>query len=131
MPGQHNHSTVEDGEWREGWALIQRRNPEVNVRVAGRGSPKRADLYVVAGRHVVSVEFKYVGPGGLRDIQGCAAQMRRYAECHAVTILVLYSGTNTPVAAQVVQQLVSLIGARNVRVASLAGPEISAVRGAA
>lgn len=103
----------------------------MNVRVVGRSSPKHADLYVVAGRHVVSLEFKYVGPGGLRDIQGCAAQMRRHAECHAEAILVLYSGTNRPVAAQVVQRLVSLIGARNVRVANLAGPEIAAVRVAA
>jgi hypothetical protein len=130
VPGQHNHLAVEDSEWREGWALIQERNPEVNVRVAG-GSPKRADLYVVAGRHVVSLEFKYVGPGGLRDVQGCAAQVRRHAECHAQAILILYSGTNRPVEAQVVQQLVSFIGARNVRVASLGGPEIAVARGAA
>ena len=55
---QHSHSAVEDGEWREGWGAIQRRNPEVNVLLAGRRSPKRADLYVVASRRVVSVEFK-------------------------------------------------------------------------
>jgi hypothetical protein len=130
VPGQHNHSAVEDGEWHEGWELIQERNPEVNVQVAG-GSPKRADLYVLAGRHVVSVEFKYLGPGGLRDIQGCAAQVRRHAECHGEPILVLYSGTSGPVATQVVEQLISLIDARNVRVANLAGPEIVVARGAA
>jgi hypothetical protein len=129
--GRHSHSTVGDNEWRKGWALIQEWNPEVNVRVAGRPSPKRADLYVVTGRRVVSLEFKYVGVGGLRDMQGCAAQVRRHAECHAQAILILYSGTGRPMPNQVVQQLVSLTGARNVRVANLAGPEMPVGRGAA
>ena len=35
VSGQHNHSAVEDGDWREGWTFIQRRNPEVNVQVPG------------------------------------------------------------------------------------------------
>ena len=86
---QHSHSAVEDRQWREGWSVIQDQNPEVNVRVARRRSPNRADLYVVTGKQVVSLEFKYVGPGGLRDIEGCAAQMRRHAACHAEAILVV------------------------------------------
>ena len=72
-----------------------------------------------------------VGPGGLRDVRGCAAQLRRHAECHAEAILILYSGTNKPVPDLVVQQLVSLTGSANVRVANLAGPEIAVARGAA
>ena len=131
VSGQHTHSDVEEREWREGWALIQRRNPEVNVRVAGRRTPKRADLYVVTRKGVISLEFKYIGLGGLRDIQACAAQVRRHAECHAEAILVLYSGNNSPMPDRVVQELVSLTGAQNVRVANLAGPEIAVARNAA
>ena len=43
---------------------------------------------MVTGGQVVSLEFKYVGLGGLRDIPGCAAQVRRHAECHAEAIVV-------------------------------------------
>jgi hypothetical protein len=130
-PARHAHAAVEDHKWRNGWRLIQGRNPEVNVRVAGRPSPKRADLYVVASGQVVSLEFKYVDPRGIRDINGCAAQVRRHAECHSQAILVLYSGGNKPVPDRMVQQIVLLTAARNVRVANLAGPEIPITRGAA
>lgn len=124
--GQHSHSAITDDEWRSGWVAIQKQSPEVNVRVAGRRSPKRADLYVIAGKQVVSVEFKYVGPRGLRDIQGCAAQVRRHAECHAEAILILYSGANRPVTGYGVEKLDALIGLPNAHVAHLAGPEIAA-----
>jgi len=131
LTGRHSHADIEDAGWREGWTLIQRRRPEVNVQVAGRRSPKRADLYVVTGEGVVSVEFKYIGPTGLRDIEACAAQVRRHAESHAEAILVLYSGSGRPVSDTVVRQLGLVIGADNARVANLAGPEIPVARGTA
>jgi hypothetical protein len=85
----------------------------------------------MTGERVVSVEFKYIGPGGLRDIEACAAQVRRHAESHAEAILVLYSGTGRPMSETVVRQLVLLIGADNARVANLAGPGIPVARGTA
>jgi hypothetical protein len=130
VPGRHRHSSVEDVEWREGWELIQRRNPEVNVRVQGRQSPKRADLYVVTGGRVVSIEFKYVGGGGLRDVQACAAQVRRHAAHHTEAILVLYSEGGRPLAPPVVQQLHRFTRAKNVRIIGIAGPEIPVASGA-
>ena len=38
VSGQHNHSAVQDGDWREGWTFIQGQNAEVNVQVPGDGA---------------------------------------------------------------------------------------------
>ena len=91
-------------------------DPEVDIVVA-RSSPKRADLYVAAADKVVSVEFKYVGVTGLRDVGGCAAQLGLHAAHHAEAISVLYSGT--PVPRQVVRQLAQQSGAANVRIVNV------------
>src|SRR5205807_1102018 len=79
---RHRHLSVPDVDWAAAWLGMQSAYPAVNVRVPGR-SPKRADLYVVAKRQIVSLEFKYVGGTGLRGVESCIAQMRRHADNHA------------------------------------------------
>lgn len=123
----HGHARIEDDAWRQGWSVIQHRTPEVNVDVAGR-SPKRADLYVVAAERVVSVEFKYVGVAGLRDVGGCAAQLGRHATHHAEAVLVLYSGSGARVPSAVARELEQQAGAANVRILTTVGPEIVVAR---
>jgi hypothetical protein len=56
-------------------------------------SLRHADLYVIATEQIVSLEYKYVGPGGLKNPDGCAAQMGPYLASHAATRLVIYAGT--------------------------------------
>jgi hypothetical protein len=119
----HSHRRIGDHAWSQGWLAIQRRKPEVNIPIAGQG-PKRADLYIVAADGVVSVEFKYVGVAGLRDVGGCAAQLGRHAGHHAEAILVLYSSTLVP--RHVVRQLA---GAANVRILNVVGPEARVAKG--
>jgi hypothetical protein len=71
---------------------MQDDHPEVSIHVRGRRSPKRADLYIATLDGVVSIEFKYAGPHGVRDPHACAAQVRLYVAKHAATLLVLYNG---------------------------------------
>lgn len=130
VPG-HGHTRIEDRAWADGWVLMQRQNPEVNVTNAERRSARRADLYVVANGQVVSVEFKYVGSTGLGDRSACASQLRRHAAVHAQAILVLYSGGHDGVPQEVVNQLRQLVGATNARIVRVAGPRIPIARGAA
>ena len=58
-----------------------------------RKSLRRADLYVVAQGKIVSLEFKHVGPPGVRNPKAVAEQMRLYVKHHAATLLVIYSGS--------------------------------------
>ena len=89
-PRQHNHSAILDEDWATGWLEMQTRFPKINVRLPGRRSPRRADLYIVAKRQVVSLEFKYVGASGLRGVDACITQMRRHAENHERALFVVY-----------------------------------------
>jgi hypothetical protein len=128
---EHRHARVEDDDWKEGWRLMQERNPEVNVRNPGGGA-RRADLHVVANGQIVSVEFKYVGSAGLRDVRECAAQLRRHAAQHAEAVLVLYSGSHDRVSEQVVDELRRHVASPTARVVRVCGPEIPvAVKGVA
>jgi hypothetical protein len=58
-------------DWSVGWRPLQRELPEVKVYVPGRKSAKRADLWLGTRDGVVSVEFKYAGRHGVRDVRGC------------------------------------------------------------
>lgn len=124
----HRHASIEDDTWRRGWMAIQRGNPEVNIPVAG-GSPKRADLYIVAAGGIVSVEFKYVGVQGLRDVRNCGAQLGRHAAHHAEAILLLYSAAVVPT--PVARQLAEEAGANDVHIVNVIGPEVPVARSAA
>lgn len=87
---QHHHLSILDTDWAKSWVGMQTRCPGVNIR-AGRRSPRRADLYIVAKQQVISLEFKYVGASGIRDAAGCEAQMLRHAENHERALFVVYS----------------------------------------
>ena len=63
------------------------------VRVGGRRSLRRADLYVIADGKIVSVEFKYADLHGVRDPKAVAKQMQLYVKNHKATLLVIYSGS--------------------------------------
>jgi hypothetical protein len=92
----HTHGTISLLLWKWAWKQMQKQHPEVdNGSPVQRGSEalRHADLYVVAQEQVVSVEFKYVGVAGVRNAKAVAAQMQRYVEKHAATLLVIYSGT--------------------------------------
>jgi hypothetical protein len=62
-------------------------------------SLRHADLCVIAAGQIVSLEYKYVGREGLKNPEGCAAQMRPCLDAHAAARLAIYSGTpsTTPV----------------------------------
>lgn len=120
---RHCHDSIADPEWRAAWLGLQERYPEVNIRVPDRRSPKRADLYLVARDKIVSLEFKYIGPHRLGDVNGCAVQMRHYAENHAATLLVVYSGSNDEIEGRALARLRGLLD-RGVRVACVYGPSI-------
>jgi hypothetical protein len=110
---------------------MQKQHPELNVLVAGRRSARRADLYVIASKQVVSIEFKYVTAAGLRDVGGCAAQLGRHAGQHARALLVLYCGTAVIVPDRTVSALVQSAGRPNARVVMVNGPEIAVATGTA
>jgi len=124
-PSRHSHHHIADTDWAEGWRRLQHRHPEVNVYVPRRRSAKRADLYLVTSDKVVSVEFKYVGQHGLRDVPACAGQMRRYVEKHAATLLAIYDGANKGSEVRGVDQLRSLFGPA-LSVVVVSGPAIPA-----
>jgi hypothetical protein len=124
-PARHSHQHIADAEWAKAWRRLQHQHPEVNVYVRGRRSAKRADLYLVTREEVVSVEFKYVGRHGLRDVPACAAQMRRYVEKHAATLLAIYDGANNGSEVRGVDRLRSLLGPA-VRIVVVSGPDIPA-----
>lgn len=125
------HAGLEDRAWEEGWAQMQLRNPEVNVKTPGRKSARRADLYVVANGHVVSIEFKYVGDRGVADQRGCASQMTRHAAAHAEAILVVYSCATDPGPQYMNDRVRQLVTAPNARAVCVAGPAMPAARPAA
>lgn len=128
---RHSHDGISDEAWSVAWSELQRQCPEVNVRVPGRRSAKRADLYIVARNKVVSLEFKYVGPDGLGDATACAAQVRRHAANHALAFLVLYCGAGCDVGDDALARMHRLVVDDDVRVVSVHGPAISVVGAAA
>ena len=91
---QHSHQSITDAEWKKAWPRFKDQHPEVNIYVPGRRSALRADLYLVAQGGIVSVEFKYLGSRGALNVNGCVAQMRRYVENHAATLLVIYANSS-------------------------------------
>jgi len=123
LPSRHSHNSVADADWTEGWRRLQREHREVNVDDPSRPSARRADLYVITRNAVVSIEFKYAGRTGLSDLRGCAAQMRRYAEQHAATLLAIYDGASNGTAVQAANQLRGLLGPA-VPVVIVSGPSI-------
>lgn len=120
---RHRHQSISDSDWKVGWRRFQHRDPEVNIFVPGRRSPKRADLYVAALGGILSLEFKYVGPNGLRDVSGCDRQMSRYIENHAAALLVVYFGSRDG-ESRGIGQLRSLIDPA-VHVLEVCGPPIA------
>ena len=88
---RHSHQYITDAQWKKAWLRFQKKHHEVNIRVSERQSLRRADLYLVAQGGIVSVEFKYLGNQGSLNVKGCAAQMSRYVENHAATLLVIYA----------------------------------------
>jgi hypothetical protein len=128
-PSAHRHQAIDDDAWAEGWRRLQRQRG-VNIVVPNHRSPRRADLYVSARNKVVSVEFKYIGPLGLRKAASCAAQIRLHAANHAVAFLLLYCGTDIEVCEQAVARLNRDAGG-NVRILAVHGPESPVARLAA
>jgi hypothetical protein len=126
-PQQHHHLPVPEAVWAEGWLEMQTRFPQVNVRVPGHRSPKRADLYMVAQSQVVSLEFKYISASGFRGVDACIAQMRRHAENHNRALFVVYAALNADV--DLARMNSGLL--RNSLVVSTSGPSIEPFRGAA
>ena len=123
-PSRHSHRQIPDAAWVEGWLRLQREHPEVNVYVPGRKSPKRADLYLATRDEVVSVEFKYAGLHGVPDVRACAAQMSRYVDTHAATLMVIYDGASNG-DVRGVDHLCGLLGSA-VPVVVVSGPSIPA-----
>jgi len=116
-----------DERWASAWLQMQSQVPEVNIRARRQRSARRADLYIVARRHVVSLEFKYADARGLRGIDACISQLRRNAQHHARALFVVYSTSPDMLdEARIGSDLPS-----NASVAVVGGPPISVVRGAA
>jgi len=122
--GRHSHDSFSDKAWSVAWLRLQQEYPEVNVRVPNHRSPKRADLYIVAGSKIVSLEFKYIGVEGLRDAAACAAQVRRHADNHALAFLVVYCGASMDVQDDALARLNRHVG-DDVRLVGIQGPTIS------
>jgi hypothetical protein len=97
MPGEHLHDEVRKDAWVDGWRrLRQHTGVDMYVRTERRDrSLRHADLYLIASGQIISLEYKYVGPKGLKNLEACAGQMRPYRNAHAATRLVIYSGTPT------------------------------------
>jgi len=128
-PGAHHHQAIPDDAWAAGWRQLQHR-AGVNIVVPNHRSPRRADLYVVAGNRVVSFEFKCIGPAGLRDAASCAAQVGLHAANHALAFLLLYCAGTIEVRDQAVARVQRDV-AGNVRILAIHGPAIPVVRVAA
>lgn len=127
-PHQHRHLAITDTEWAVGWAGMQARFPAVNIRVPGRRSAKRADLYIVASRQIVSLEFKYVAGNSLRGVDACIEQMLRHAKHHTRALFVVYVAPNA--APDLARAAAGLLD--NASLVTAAGPPIPPVsRGAA
>ena len=77
----------------------------------------------MALNQIVSVEFKYVGPHGVRNAGAVAAQMRLYVKHHAATLLVIYSGTKAGTEVRGMSRLAELLDPA-VPVVLLHGPAI-------
>jgi hypothetical protein len=122
----HNHHHITDAEWGKSWRRFQDQHQEANIYVPGGRSPRRADLYLVARGGIVSVEFKYLGSKGSLNVDGCAAQMRRYIENHAATLLVIYDSSSNGKEVRGLDRLRSLLS-RDVHVIIIYGPAISRV----
>jgi hypothetical protein len=96
-PGEHLHLHDSPSSWAAGWKGMRRRHSgiDINVTTATRDrSLRRADLYVVARGEIVSLEFKYVGARGIKDVPLCIRQMQVYLREHAAALFVVYSGTD-------------------------------------
>ena len=127
-PGEHLHYTVPKASWAAGWQTLRQQHKDVDmyVRTAHRDrSLRHADLYVIASRQIISLEFKYVGPAGLKNPNACAAQMGPYLEAHAATRLVVYSGTPSGTPVRGIDTLMGLLPADVPLV--VYGPPIAAV----
>lgn len=127
---EHGHQGIADDAWAAGWRRLQDEHPEVNVRVPDRRSPKRADLYIVARRRIISFEFKYIGAQGVRDAAAVSSAMQRYAANHALAFLVLYCGASIDVLEAAVARVSRRLGdarAIGVRVLGVDGPPIDVV----
>jgi hypothetical protein len=94
---RHSHYFIPGVNWRAAWQRMRKQYPnrvDMSVPVPHGGkSLRRADLYVVAQGQIVSIEFKYVGPNGVRNPKAVAKQMELYVKHHAATLLVIYSST--------------------------------------
>ncbi len=86
----HEH-VIEDEVWDRSWIEFQAAHAEVNIHVPGRTSPARADLFLMASGGIVSVEFKYLRPGSLPNVNSCVEQMARYLRHHAASVFVAYA----------------------------------------
>ena len=89
---EHNHQYIPDTEWKKAWRRFRDLHPEVDVKIPGKQSYRRADLYFAVQGGIVSLEFKYLGSDGSLNVSECAKQMRRYTENHAATLLIIYVG---------------------------------------
>jgi hypothetical protein len=95
--GQDTHLRDSPSAWAAGWNAMRQRYAGVDLRVAtaaGERSLRRADLYVIAGGEIVSIEFKYVGARGIGNVAQCVRQMAVYLREHAASLFVVYTGAD-------------------------------------
>ncbi|KAF0155733.1 MAG: hypothetical protein FD159_2034 [Syntrophaceae bacterium] len=119
----HNHQYIPDADWEKAWHRFQDHHPEVNIKIPGKQSNRRADLYFAVQGGIVSVEFKYVGSLNVED---CAKQMHRYIENHAATLLIIYVGRYKRIEVRGLDQLRQKLGPA-VPVIPVHGPVIESV----
>ena len=113
MAEAHDHRKVGTAAWNRGWEYLRQSHRSfVDLKIStadGRGSLRRADLYVVADGRIVSFEFKYIGPRGIRNVRACAAQMQLYLREHAVSRFVVYAAGDGGAEIAGVKQLENLL----------------------
>jgi|GEM_PF-3150845 len=117
----HNHLQVSDSEWKKTWPRFKDKHKEVDV---GEHNCRRiADLYFYTQGGIVSVEFKYLGKNGSISVNDCVTQMRRYAEKHAATMMIIYTDSTNDKEIRRVDELRSLLKPA-VNVILVSGPAI-------
>ena len=84
---RHDHDSITPTSWKASWKEMRDRYTPIRKHETLR----RADLYVIAQGKIVSVEFKHVGSHEVSGLNGCIQQMKRYADKHAATLMVIYS----------------------------------------
>jgi hypothetical protein len=126
LPNGHRHTAITDDAWAEGWQQLQN-EPGVNMMVSPHRSPRRADMYVLARKKIVSFEFKYIGARRLRDAASCAEQVRLHAANHALAFLLVYCGGSIDVLNDAVARLEPGLPG-NVKVLAVHGPAIAVVK---